>query len=66
MEETLSLEQLSNIVRGKYPDLSVVCNKFSGAIYYNGMIRFNTNGPASESVISAYLFGIIASMTFLK
>jgi hypothetical protein len=66
VQTELSLAQLAAIAQSKYQDLSVICNGFSGTVYRKGTPVFNTSGPSSESVISAYLSGLINAEQFLK
>jgi hypothetical protein len=65
-EISISLSQLAAEAQKKYSGLSVIANGLEGTVYMKGVPVFNTVGPATESVISAYLSGLINAERFLK
>lgn len=66
MNVNFSIADLLKLVRIFCPSISVRIVGFYGEIIIDGEVVFNTQGPASEAVISGYLSGMIKTKTLSK
>lgn len=55
----VSIFDLVQVARTFCPTLEVRFNKFFGEILIDGKVVFDTQGTASEAVLSAYISGMI-------